>query len=149
MPARAVAATIGGYIFLAISIVGNIVYFVYSTQTQLGDNWTRYGFAPALCFGFFVAGAVCAFRLHDDKLPHQIRYHTANQQRIVFILLIGGIFSAVQTSAQWLLESNFLSGIVDVLLILIVIYVSGRLVIGLVRLWMLWITDQAMHGASE
>jgi hypothetical protein len=139
MPAATIASVISVYVILTISIVGNITYFVYSTQTDLADNWTKYGFVPALCFGFFALGAIWAFMLQKrESHREEIRYHTSNQLWIVFILMIGGILSAVQTSAQWLLENDLLGGVVNVLLILIVIYVVGCLVVGLVRSRMLW-----------
>jgi hypothetical protein len=48
------------------------------------------------------------------KAKHpDIKHHASNQLKIVFVPVIGGILSAIQTSAHWLLESNFLAGFLN------------------------------------
>jgi hypothetical protein len=121
------------YIFLLLSMIGNIAYFVYSTHQDSPESWTRYGLVPAMCFLIVVFGALSAFALEKSAKHPDIKHHASNQLKIVFVLVIGGILSAIQTSAHWLLESDFLAGFLNVILIGLVVYVLVCLVKGLVE----------------
>jgi hypothetical protein len=143
-----VASVLSIYIVLLVSMIGNIMYFVYSTQAK-SENWTRYGSVPSICFGLVVVAAIWAVFTEKRTKLRNIKYHASNQIKIVFVLVIGGIFSAVQTSAQWLVESTILSGFLHVLLIGVVIYVLVCLIKGLVELWVSRARTEVNHRPDD
>jgi hypothetical protein len=130
-------STFLSYIALLGATIGNILYFVYITHDR-SDSWTQFGFLPAMFFVIVVVATIWSFIVEQYAQDAEARRHATIQVNNVVALTIGGILSAIQASAQWLLESPALTGVLNILLIVLVIYVLGSLIRGAIEC-VLWI----------
>jgi hypothetical protein len=102
---------LAAYAILLLSLILQPLYFMagsYSSQLK-----ELFYFIPALCFGLVVLSATFSVVVEQKTDNATIRNCALHQIRIVLFLVIVGIFSAIQTSSWWRIDSKSFAFLVN------------------------------------
>jgi hypothetical protein len=102
---------LGAYVLLFFALIGQAFYFVVGIYSV--DAGSLLYFVPALCFGLVVVSVIVSIWLEQRTTKAKIRESASSLIKIVLVLVILGIFSAVQASSWWRIDSKAFAQLVN------------------------------------
>jgi len=116
----------GAYVSLFFALTGQASYFVASFY--LADWANRLYFVPALCFGLVIVSTIISVLIEQLAADAEIGKSASSLIKILLVLVILGIFSAVQASSWWRIESKVFAQIVNVVTVSIIVVLAVLIV---------------------